>query len=162
MKKSLLAVGLLAGSMSTAMAASPNSVGCGLGSQLFDGQSGIFPQVLAVTTNGTFGNQTFGISSGTLGCDPDGSVVASARVPMFVGANMEGLARDMATGDGESLQSLAALLGVKEEHKATFFGATKSNFGRIFARDNVTSGDVLASLYQVMQEDAALAQYVPA
>ncbi len=162
MKKSLVTLAVLMGSMSNAMAASPNSVGCGLGAQLFDGQSGIFPQVLAVTTNGTFGNQTFGISTGTLGCDPDGTVVASARIPMFVGANMENLARDMATGKGESLESLAALLGVAEQDKSSFFTATKSNFGRIFARDNVTSGDVVASLYQVMQEDAALAQYVPA
>ena len=48
----------------------PNSVGWGLGSQIFDGQSGVAPQVLAVTTNGTLGNQTFGISSGTSGCKP--------------------------------------------------------------------------------------------
>ena len=61
----------------------PNSVGCGVGSQLFDGQSGVAPQVLAVTTNGILGNQTFGISSNTLGCKSDGTVMASQRVPMY-------------------------------------------------------------------------------
>jgi hypothetical protein len=45
-----------------------NSTGCGLGTIIFEGQKGIAPQVLAVTTNGTSGNQTFGITSGTLGC----------------------------------------------------------------------------------------------
>src|SRR5690606_21045070 len=52
----------------------PSVGGCGLGSKLFEGQRGVAPQVLAVTTNGTFGNQTFGISSGTLGCNQDGVV----------------------------------------------------------------------------------------
>jgi hypothetical protein len=162
MNRSIITAAILASSLSNAMANSPNSVGCGLGSQIFDGQSGIIPQSLAVITNGTFGNQTFGITSGTSGCDPDGTVVASARVPMFVGANLENLARDMASGGGESLASLATLLGVTEQDKTRFYGATKTHFGRIFARSNTTSGDVLAALYGVMNEDAALARYVPA
>lgn len=51
-----------------------NVGGCGWGSKLFDGQQGVAPQVLAVTTNGTSGNQTFGITSGTSGCSQDGVV----------------------------------------------------------------------------------------
>jgi hypothetical protein len=38
-----------------------NVGGCGWGSKLFDGQKGVLPQIFAVTTNGTSGNQTFGI-----------------------------------------------------------------------------------------------------
>ena len=38
-----------------------DSTGCGLGSMAWRGQKGIGPQVLAVTTNGSFSNQTFGI-----------------------------------------------------------------------------------------------------
>ena len=51
-----------------------DSTGCGLGSMAWRGQSGIAPQILAVTTNGSFGNQTFGITFGTSGCDPNGRV----------------------------------------------------------------------------------------
>ena len=43
----------------TAFAAANNVGSCGLGSKVFEGQKGVAPQVLAVTTNGTFGNQTF-------------------------------------------------------------------------------------------------------
>jgi len=161
MKRALIA-GMLLAPLGTAFAAPPNSVGCGLGSQIFDGQSGIFPQILAVTTNGTLGNQTFGISTGTLGCDPDGTVVASARVPMFVGANMDNLAHDMAIGKGESLESLATLMNIADADKVAFYQTARNNYGRIFSVANLTSGDVLASLYDVMRADERLAQYVPA
>src|SRR5512134_943834 len=159
MKKTILTVILLA-PISAALATPPNSVGCGLGSQIFDKQSGVGPQVLAVTTNGTFGNQTFGISSGTSGCDPDGTVVASARVPMFVGANLDALAHDMALGRGESLASLAAVMGISESDEAGFFSVTKENYALIFPSANVTAADVLNSIYTVMARDEKLAQYV--
>jgi len=159
MKKTILTVILLA-PLSAAMANPPNSVGCGLGSQVFDKQSGVGPQVLAATTNGTFGNQTFGISSGTSGCDPDGTVVASARVPMFVGANLDSLAHDIAMGQGESLESLATVMGIGESDKAGFFSVTKENYALIFPSANVTAADVLNSIYTVMTKDDKLAQYV--
>jgi hypothetical protein len=159
MKKTILTVILLA-PVSAALANPPNSAGCGLGSQVFDKQSGVGPQVLAVTTNGTSGNQTFGISSGTSGCDPHGTVVASARVPMFVGANLDSLAHDIAMGQGESLESLATVMGIRESDKAGFFSVTKENYALIFASANVTAADVLNSIYTVMAKDDKLAQYV--
>ena len=159
MKKTLLAAILLA-PVSAVMANPPNSVGCGLGSQIFDGKSGVGYQVLAVTTNGTFGNQTFGISSGTSGCDPDGTVVASARVPMFVGENLDSLAHDIAMGQGESLESLAAVMGISESDKAGFFSVTRENYAVIFPSANVTAADVLNSIYAVMARDEKLARYV--
>jgi hypothetical protein len=61
MKKVYLA-SLLAGAgmMLSAPANAIDSTGCGLGSMAWRGQSGIGPQVLAATTNGSFGTQTFG------------------------------------------------------------------------------------------------------
>ena len=61
-----------------------SSAGCGAGSILFEGQKGPVPQILAVTTNGSFGNQTFGITSGTLGCEKDGVVRSPTKVRMMV------------------------------------------------------------------------------
>ena len=60
----------LASALATVLTLSSNamaidSTGCGLGSMAWRGQSGTAPQILAVTTNGSFGTQTFGISSGT-------------------------------------------------------------------------------------------------
>jgi hypothetical protein len=57
---------------------------CGWGSKLFEGQSGLGPKVLAVTTNGTLGNQTFAISSGTSGCTQDGTVRSSWKLAAFI------------------------------------------------------------------------------
>lgn len=139
--------------------AAPNNVGCGLGSMVFEGKSGIPEQVLAATTNGTFGNQTFGISSGTLGCAKDGVVQKYAAAEAFTGANMEKLARDMSVGQGEALETMAELMGIADEHKASFFQASKDNFSKIFSSENVTSEEVLTSLNNVMASDQVLSQY---
>lgn len=160
-KKILVAVFLVAPmavGMSTAMAARDN-VGCGFGSSLFDGKNDIASQVLAVTTNGTSGNQTFGISSGTLGCEEGGVVHASAAVNMFAGNNLDVLSRDMSVGQGESLESLATLMKIKSEDKSTFFTAARVNYGKIFSADDITAGKMLENLYTVMAEQKTLAQY---
>ena len=62
MKKTLLTVAaVMSAAMFSANAHAVDSTGCGLGSLAWRGQKGPIPQILAVTTNGTFGNQTFGI-----------------------------------------------------------------------------------------------------
>ena len=61
--KKLFAAALMIAAGSSAMA--QNNVGCGWGSAVFNGQRGVAPQVLADTTNGTSGNATFGMTSGT-------------------------------------------------------------------------------------------------
>ena len=161
MKRTLIAALLItpmAVVTSTAMAARDN-VGCGLGSTLFDGQDGTASQVLAVTTNGTSGNQTFGISSGTLGCQEGGVVTASAAVNMFAGNNLDSLSRDMSVGQGESLESLATLMKIKAEDKSTFFSTARANYGEIFSADDITAGKMLDNLYLVMAKQDALAHY---
>ena len=155
--KKLIAMTLLA---SSSVVMADQDVGCGLGTILFEGKSGVAPKVLAVTTNGTYGNQTFGITSGTLGCQPDGVISSRARLSMFMGTNSERLARDMSVGHGESLNVLADLMGVKEHDKSLFFKTTQANFSTIFAADNQTAGQALAALQQVMAKDAVLAAYI--
>ncbi len=157
MMKKLVAVALLASSSSLVMA--DQDVGCGLGSMVWAGQSGLVPKVLAATTNGTFGNQTFGISTGTLGCQSSGAISSRARLSMFTGSNMESLARDMSVGQGETLNVLADLMGVKAADKPTFFQATKTHFGTIFAPQNESAGDMLNALREVMRQDQTLAPY---
>lgn len=158
MKKKLAFAAAAAFLMSGA-AAADDSTGCGVGSMIFDGQSGVFPQILAVTTNGSTGNQTFGITSGTLGCDSEGTIDSAAKMSMFTGDNMESLALDMSRGEGESLQTLAELMGVAEADRAAFYAATKSNFDRIYTSSDVTAGDVIVNLQAVMAEDEQLKAY---
>ncbi len=159
LNKKLAVVALMMSLPVGAMAANENVGGCGWGSKLMDGNRGIAPQVLAVTTNGTLGNQTFGITSGTSGCTQDGVVKSNWKTAMFIDGNKTKLARDMSTGSGETLESLAKLIGIQDQHKAAFFQATKDNFSRIFASDSPTTDQVVASLKQVLAADSVLAQY---
>jgi len=154
--KKLLVIALLA---SSSMAMADDDAGCGLGSMVWAGQSGVAPKVLAITTNGTSYNQTFGLTSGTLGCQADGVISSRARLSMFMGTNSERLARDISVGKGESLNVLADLMGIKEQDKALFFKTTQQHFSVIFSDQNQKAGDVLAALQQVMKKDSTLAAY---
>lgn len=155
-----VAMGLAAGA-AYAQSAGGDSTGCGLGTTLWAGKSGLVPQVLAVTTNGTVGSQTFGITTGTLGCDQN-DVIASAQVRQFAAVNLDNLATDIARGEGETLASLASAMEVETPDQALMFQTLKGNFTRIFPDGNVTSDQVLVSIQQVMAEDATLARYIQA
>jgi hypothetical protein len=159
-KKTALVAALAALPMSSAMA--KDSTGCGVGTMIFDGKSGPVFQVLAVTTNGTFGNQTFGITSGTLGCDTDGVIKSEAALTSFVASNMESLAGDMAAGEGETLASLAELMDVAKADRPAFYRAAKANFAHIYGGENVTAGEVVDNLQAVMASNDRLAGYAHA
>ena len=155
LKKLALAAVLAVGSTA---AFADRDAGCGIGSQVWAGQSGKVPKILAATTNGIFANQLFGITFGTLGCSCTGTV--TAQVVTFTNENAESLARDMAVGQGESLNVLAELLNIKAEDKARFFAISKQNFASIYATENETSLEVLSSLQTVMANDDVLKAYV--
>lgn len=115
-----------------AMAANPDTgPGCGLGKLAwsdYSNQKNIGPQVLMATTNGTFGSQTFGISTGTSGCTNDGKVMAEQKTTMFAQLNFENLSQEMAQGQGEHLASLATLMGVPADQHAAFFAMTQERY----------------------------------
>jgi len=137
-----------------------SSAGCGVGTILFEGQKGPVPQILAVTTNGSFGNQTFGISSGTLGCEQDAVVRSPTKVKMLMISSLDNLAADVARGQGETLESLAALMAVAPDDKARFFASLQGDFGRIFPSEDVTVDEVIVSINAVLAEDPVLQRYV--
>lgn len=158
-ERMVLAVVLVLATVAPAMA--DKDIGCGLGTQLWAGKEGLVFKVLGATTNGTLGNQTFGITSGTLGCHQGGVVTADARLQMFAGANMDNLARDMARGQGETLDAFAHLMNISDGDKAHFFRFTQAHFADLFARDTTTAGEMLASLKSLMARDGTLSAYVP-
>jgi len=155
LKKVALAAVLAIGSTA---AFADSDAGCGIGSEIWAGQSGKVPKLLAATTNGLFANQLFGITFGTLGCSGSGTVTAQAVT--FTNENAEALARDMAVGQGESLNVLAELLNIKAEDKARFFVVSKQNFAEIYSTENKDSYQVLTSLQAVMAKDQVLKAYV--
>ena len=156
MKKQLLAIALLATPL---YAVADTGPGCGWGAMLFEGKDGLGPNVLAATTNGSTGNQTFGMTTGTAGCDPSKPVTTSAADD-FLNSNMDKLAKDMAIGHGESLHTLAGLLGIDEKDQSEFYRVTKDNFTNIFDSAHTNSRDVLISLRMVMKQNARLSKYI--
>lgn len=155
LKKVALAAVLAVGSTA---AFADQDAGCGIGSEIWAGQSGKVPKLLAATTNTIFLNQLFGITFGTLGCSGSGTVTAQAVT--FTNENAEALARDMAVGQGESLNVLAELLNIKAEDKARFFAVSKQNFAEIYSTENKDTYQVLTSLQAVMAKDQVLKAYV--
>jgi hypothetical protein len=138
----------------------PNNVGCGLGTIAWEGQSGQGPQILAATTNGTFGTQTFGITSGTSGCARGGRVYRPDELAAFIGPNMDRFVQEMAAGRGETLASAADLIGIDDADRDAFYTAAQRNFGRIVPSETATAADVAVSLNAVMAEDPQLKRYV--
>lgn len=125
---------------------------------IFKGQSGVAPHVLAATTNGIFGNQTFGLTFGTLGCNPNSTINVMAST--FIDQNMEQLAADVSRGEGEYLSALMLLLNIEEADKAHFKSVMKDSFGTIFPDQNTTSEQTLSQLESVMKSDSTLAKYL--
>lgn len=103
--------------------------GCGLGSVLFQGKEGLVFNVLAATFNGTSGNQTFGMSTGTLGCEDAAKAKVSGAT--FIQNNREKLANDIARGQGETLSAYLKLIG--QETAST--KVLQQNFATLFAAD---------------------------
>ena len=154
MKKIIAGVAL---SVASTMAFAGTDAGCGLGSMLFKGQSGVAPHVLAATTNGSFGNQTFGMTSGTLGCVTSKPITSMA---IYMDNNIDKIARDVSRGQGENLDALAVILGIEAEDRPHFAALLQQNFAAIFPSESVTSDQASDTVVSLMKSDEKLAAYV--
>lgn len=134
MKKVLLTAVMLGSFGSAAMAAGYGAAGCGLGSLVFQENNQL--QILAATTNGTFGSQTFGMTFGTSNCNNEGLVKLSMARESFIEANYKDLSRDVARGNGEFVNSLAKLYGYTPENAWQFTQLLQKNHTVIFASNN--------------------------
>ena len=156
MRALILALALIFTPMSAALA--DNDVGCGVGTMIWEGNSGVGYKLLASFTNGlTF--QSISVTFGLLNCDGQGTVTASARTRHFVARNFDRIARDAAFGGGENLDALAILLEVDENDRAAFAQLAQSRFSELFPSDNVTSLEMLQTLDRLMREDEQLSLY---
>ncbi len=147
-------VGIMSGA-SIARAQGYGMAGCGLGPMLF--KENDKTQILAATTNGTFGNQTFGITSGTLGCVSGGVVKAKREQAAFAEVNFQDLKRNMATGGGEFLTSFATLLGCEDPVKPALAKMTQSKYEKILPTEKTTPIEMLSGVKAQIKADPALA-----
>lgn len=133
--------------------------GCGLGQMLWKGQSGLLPHISAATTNGTSSNQWFGISFGTLDCNPDASVSNDYQRAVFAAANYDNLAQEAAQGEGNHLSALAEIMGIETADRTSFFTMAQNNHQTLFSASN-NPQQMLSALDTTMLADPVLARYV--
>jgi hypothetical protein len=128
-----------------------NNTGCGLGSMLFqnNADNSVVLQTFQATTNGIYGNQTFGITTGTSECSQPKNFVTNERVNEFMVANMDNLAKDIAQGRGPTLDAFAELMGVPADQRAEFAGKLQASFGKIYSSHDVQMAGVMDSIANV-------------
>ncbi len=159
MKKVIFAAALL-GSSTLVHADAAGGPGCGWGNMIFEGKSGLPFHLLATIVNGTSYNQTFGMTTGTNGCDTSGALTYSGKSLLAMNGVLEEVAQDMAVGQGEALTALSVSMGVPAEERAHFNAVMHENFAAIFTSEEVTAGEVADNIATVMKRDQKLAQFI--
>ncbi len=132
--------------------ANQNNTGCGLGSIVFKGQEGLLSQSCAAIFNGIYGNQTFGITTGTSNCEKATSFTSNEKLNKFVSDNMDNLALDISKGSGEYLSTLAVLLETPIEQRASLYQTLQANFSQIYTSAEVTHLDVLNNIEKLLHQ----------
>lgn len=149
MNKILLASLMVGGAfLISAPVNAQDNVGCGLGAMAWKGESSTVANILAATTNVSFGTQTFGISSGTSGCEQSGRITGgTGRMSLaFIENNMDQFAMDASVGHGETIDTLAGILNVDSEKLGQI---SKENFAVIFSNENVDAVSVTLALLEL-------------
>ena len=147
--KKFLIISALFSAVFALQAYAADSTGCGLGSLAWQGERGKVAQLFAVTTNGTLGSQTFGISSGTSGCDPNGRITGGTRrmAVTYLENNLDQFALDASRGEGETIETLAGILNVD----AKVLGEkAKDNFAYIFDSEDVQVLNVALKIFEIV------------
>jgi len=147
------ALGLMGWGEAKAMAAAQTMSGCGLGYLLLSKNSpSRLAQIFGATTNHTFGTQTFGITSGTSGCNQDGTLVAGKEAVAYAEVNFESLRQDIADGQGEYLESFMAVLGTPADKRHALAQFLQTQYSMLFASPRTTPDEMLQTLNSLFAE----------
>ena len=73
---------------------------------------------------------------------------------------MDKFTEDAARGEGEAMTAVAVSFGIAPEDRAAFSTMVHSNFATVFPSENVTAGQVMDSLVELMKQDQRLSKYV--
>lgn len=131
---------------STALLA--DNVGPGFGRMLMGGNTDKMSEFMATTSNGTSASKYFAITSGTSGYQK-GAVIGYNDAQQYLEENMDMIARDMARGEGEYLDTFAELLEI--DNKREFREKMHRNFGKIYTHKDISSGEVLSNVLEVQK-----------
>jgi len=127
-----------------------DNCGCGFGTMALGDESGLLSHLAATFLNGISGNQTFGISSGTLNCEQATELVSVKEVEIFVADNMDHIAAEAAIGEGAYLNALADLLQVEDTERSSFYANLQINFDQVFTGPEATANDVTRSIVDMI------------
>ena len=159
MKRALILMALTI-VMPMSAAKADNDVGCGVGTMIWEGNSGVVYKLMASFTN-SFAFQSISVTFGLINCDGKGTVTASVNpeAQHFAAANLDRIARDSAVGHGESLDALASLYELHSADRSEFAVFAQDHFAELFSSDHVTSNEVIETLERLMREDEHLSVY---
>lgn len=158
-KAILLAMVLIVAPVTTAKA--DNDIGCGVGTLVFEGQSGAIKKLVASWLNGVT-MQSISITFGLVNCGSlSDTITASAATRHYAATSLDHLAHDAALGGGESLDALAALLEVDATERAAFGAFAQSHYDALFPTATVTSDEMLETLDRLMRADPRFAASAP-
>lgn len=142
--------------VSSALAAGYGAAGCGFGGLVIKDNS-LLPQIGAWFLNGLYGNQTFAMTSGTSECGGLKATMAQKDQEQFVQNNYESLAKEMAMGQGEGLNTLSDLLGCPTEQRESFASYTKENYPSLFKEETTEPTEMLAALKKSLSSEPVFA-----
>lgn len=141
--------------VSSALAAGYGAAGCGFGGMLIK-ENKILPQIGAWFLN-WIGIQTFAITSGTSECGGIKGTMAQKDQEQFVNNNYDSLAKEMAMGEGEGLNTLSDLLGCPAEKRESFASYAKQNYPSLFKEETTAPAEMLTALKKGLSSEPVFA-----
>lgn len=131
------------------------SDGCGLGWQVTDKRT-----MIGTTTRGTTNAvipPTFGMTSGTIGCEQHQFAKNEMNAVNYVASNTEALSVEMAQGSGEYVTGLALEMGCSATQIPAFGQALQNNFEAIVPA-SANGAQMYKNVRNMIRNDAALSQ----
>lgn len=147
--KKLLAAAAVAVALTAAPARAADNVGCGMGSVLLRGQSGIVLNLLATFLNNISGNQTFGITTGTSGCTQNGRIAGgTGKLFAFMENNLDQFAIDASRGHGETIDAVASIMDIPADKVGSI---AKQNFAVLFNGEDADAVSVSLKMSELLK-----------
>ena len=129
--------------------------GCGLGWQVTAKRT-----MLATTTRGTtnsFVPPTFGMTSGTIGCQQHSFAKNELPAATYAFNNHDMLTQEMAQGSGEYLSAFARTLGCSENVTAEFGRTMQTNYSTIVGDENTSAVEMFHNVKRHLRSNPVLA-----
>ncbi len=123
-----------------------DSVGCGIGTMIFQNSNGLLWSLFALTTNTTTFN-TVSMTFGIINCPAGASV--RGRIASFIEFNKPELAIEIAQGKGDHLAALVEMYGVQESNRVAAITALKFNQISIFSHQ--TADEIQVEMDKTLQ-----------